>query len=242
MTPASSSFWMRRQHGVVDSPTSLPMSATERVQSCCRIRRILTSISSSMGAAASGRRWRARMTVGTFFRLSTRWLPMVVVVLRQDGARQRNFLMVSPTSPHPCPSPATPSRVHETDRSHRTHAAQLRSRLTGLLQEHVYLAAAVTGAIAGGRSDEVASASTALDGNSDALADNFEAIFAGTPDPDPTTAKQFPGLWKRHVGYVAAYAQGSSSAVSDLAQYARDFGMFINSLLPSLPAEASRTW
>ena len=49
MTPASSSFWMRRQQGVVDSPTSLPMSATDRVQSCCRIFRILTSISSSMG-------------------------------------------------------------------------------------------------------------------------------------------------------------------------------------------------
>ena len=48
MMPASSSFWMRRQHGVVDNPTSLPTSATERVQSSCRMRSIFTSISSSM--------------------------------------------------------------------------------------------------------------------------------------------------------------------------------------------------
>ena len=93
-----------------------------------------------------------------------------------------------------------------------TTASQLRSRLTGLLQEHVYLAA-------GGHRRHrrraqrrgATRASDALEGNSDALADNFEAIFAGTTEPDPTTAKQFRDLWKRHVGYVVAYAQGSSS-------------------------------
>jgi hypothetical protein len=118
-----------------------------------------------------------------------------------------------------------------------TTAAQLRSKLTGLLQEHVYLAAAATGAVIGGRTDEVTAASAALDGNSKALADNVTAIFAGT-EPDATTAKQFGDLWRRHIGYVVAYAQGSATAAADLAQYAKDFGAFINSLLPSLPADA----
>ena len=51
---------------------------------------------------------------------------MVVVVLRQGGSHHCNFLMVSPTSPHLCPSLATSSRAHETDRSH--HAALCRHR------------------------------------------------------------------------------------------------------------------
>jgi hypothetical protein len=142
----------------------------------------------------------------------------------------------------PNPDASSEGKVDETTtttiaKGPDTTAASLRSKLTGLLQEHVYLAAAATGAIVGGRSDEVTAASAALDGNSDALADNFTAIFAGAK-PDADTVKNFGELWKKHVGYVVAYAQGSGSAVSDLAQYAKDFGAFINSLLPSLPAEA----
>jgi hypothetical protein len=144
----------------------------------------------------------------------------------------------------PNPDASSKGKVDETTtttiaKGADTTAAQLRSRLTGLLQEHVYLAAMATGAIAGGRSDEVAAASKALDGNSKALADNMTAIFTGTePKSDAETVKGFADLWNRHVGYVVAYAQGSSSAVNDLAQYAKDFGAFINSLLPSLPADA----
>ena len=113
-----------------------------------------------------------------------------------------------------------------------TTAAQLRSKLTGLLQEHVYLAAATTGATVAGRADEGSAAAAALDGNSDALIDNFTAIFG------KDTGAKFGELWKKHIGYVGAYAQGSASAVNDLAQYAKDFGVFINSILPSLPADA----
>ena len=113
----------------------------------------------------------------------------------------------------PNPDASSEGKVDETTtttiaKGPDTTAAQLRSKLTGLLQEHVYLAAAASGAIVGGRSDEVAAASAALDGNSQALADNVTAIFAGT-QPDATTAKQFGDLWRRHVGYVVAYAQGS---------------------------------
>jgi hypothetical protein len=34
MTPVASSLWMRFQHGVVDSPTARPTSATVAVASC----------------------------------------------------------------------------------------------------------------------------------------------------------------------------------------------------------------
>jgi hypothetical protein len=97
-----------------------------------------------------------------------------------------------------------------------TTAAQLRSRLTALLQEHVYLAAAV--AASRGRADEAAGAQAALDGNTDALAANMEAIFAG---PDADVATQFAQLWKGGV-----------------AQNAANLGSLFSSALAPLPAEA----
>src|SRR5947209_7835340 len=101
-------------------------------------------------------------------------------------------------------------------RGPETTAAQLRSKLAGLLEEHVYLSAAA--ASAKGRADEAGAASAALAGNSDALVANFTAIFTG---PDANVAKQFAGLWK---GDVAANAAG--------------IGTLLNSALPSLPADA----
>src|SRR5438309_945841 len=53
-----------------------------------------------------------------------------------------------------------------------TTAAVLRSKLNGLLEEHVYLASAATGAALGGRADEFTAAAAALDGNSNALTGN----------------------------------------------------------------------
>src|SRR4029079_9967127 len=48
ITPLSSSFWMRRQQGVVERPICLPISATGIGQSFCRMSRIFLSIRSSM--------------------------------------------------------------------------------------------------------------------------------------------------------------------------------------------------
>ena len=140
-----------------------------------------------------------------------------------------------------CASPSNDSAEGEVQESTTTTiargpdttAAQLRSKLNGLLQEHVYLAAAATDAAVGGRTDEFNATAGALDGNADALTANFAAIF------DAATGDKFEELWKRHIGYVAAYAQGSASAANDLAQYARDFGAFINSILPGVPAEGA---
>src|SRR5688572_4835518 len=48
MTPSASSRWMRFQHGVDDSPTRLPISATDSDASCCSSARILRSVASSL--------------------------------------------------------------------------------------------------------------------------------------------------------------------------------------------------
>ena len=114
-----------------------------------------------------------------------------------------------------------------------TTAAVLRSKLNGLLEEHVYLLSAATGASIGGRADEFTAAATALGGNSDALTANFTAIF------DAATGKSFDALWKKHVDLLLAYAQSKSAqTLSDLNQYTKDFGAFISSALPSLSADA----
>lgn len=94
-----------------------------------------------------------------------------------------------------------------------TTAAQLRSKLTGLLQEHVYLAAAV--AASKGRADETAAAQAALDGNTDALAANMKAIFSGD---DAKVATQFPELWKggvaQNAGAIASLFSGALPGLS----------------------------
>src|SRR5438270_5138485 len=46
ITPSASSFWMRFQQGVDDSPTRLPTSATDSEASCCSTPRILRSMAS----------------------------------------------------------------------------------------------------------------------------------------------------------------------------------------------------
>lgn len=94
-----------------------------------------------------------------------------------------------------------------------TTAAGVRSKLTGLLQEHVYLAAAV--AASRGRADEAGAAQAALDGNTDALAANMKAIFTGA---DAKVATQFAELWKAGVAQNAG-ALGSlfSGALPGLA-------------------------
>src|SRR5437763_5327607 len=96
-----------------------------------------------------------------------------------------------------------------------TTAAQLRSRLSGLLEEHVYLAAA---AGAKGRGDESSAATAALTGNSDAIVANITAIFTGA---EANVAKQFSDLWK---GGVAANAT--------------NIGSVLSAALPTLPADA----
>ena len=59
-----------------------------------------------------------------------------------------------------------------------TVAARLHKSLDALLQEHVALAAATTGAALGGRGDEFTAVAGALDANSDALTAEITAASA----------------------------------------------------------------
>jgi hypothetical protein len=148
-----------------------------------------------------------------------------------------------------CGSPGSGSAKGKVDESTTTTtiargpdttAAQFRSKFNGLLEEHVYLASAATGAALGGRTDEFTAASAALEGNSNAITANMAAVFGAE------AGKAFDPLWKKHIAFFVAYTQGlaahdggkSAQAVSDLTAYTKDFGAFINSALPALPADA----
>lgn len=114
-----------------------------------------------------------------------------------------------------------------------TPAAQLRSSVHGLLQEHVVLASAATGAAVGGREGEFEAAAEALGQNSDALAATMKAVLG---EQDGTV---FDGLWKRHIELLVSYARGGGQqALTQLAASATELGAFVNSVLPALPADA----
>ena len=125
-------------------------------------------------------------------------------------------------------SPASPSS---------TPAAARRTTLNGLFAEHVYLAAAATGAALGGREPEFKAAAGALDANSVAIAQAIGSVYG----KDAEAA--FLPLWRRHIGFVVDYTVGAASgdrakqdkAVGDLVAYTQDFGAFLSSANPNLP-------
>ena len=118
-----------------------------------------------------------------------------------------------------------------------TPAAALRTALNGLFAEHVYLAAAATGAALGGREPEFKAAAGALDANSVAIAQAVGSVYG----KDAEAA--FLPLWRRHIGFVVDYTVGAASgdrakqdkAVGDLVAYTQDFGAFLSSANPNLP-------
>jgi len=118
-----------------------------------------------------------------------------------------------------------------------TPAAALRTTLNGLFAEHVYLAAAATGAALGGREPEFKAAAGALDANSVAIAQAVGSVYG----KDAEAA--FLPLWRRHIGFVVDYTVGAASgdrarqdkAVGDLVAYTQDFGAFLSSANPNLP-------
>jgi hypothetical protein len=121
-----------------------------------------------------------------------------------------------------------------------TPAAELRTALNLLLQEHVYLAAAATGAALGGRQAEFQAAAGALDGNS---VDVAKAIGSGY---GPEAEQAFLPLWRKHIGFAVDYTMGVAAqdkakqdkAVADLVQYTEDFGAVPSSANPNLPKHA----
>ncbi|HEU5322475.1 MAG TPA: hypothetical protein VFX28_16835, partial [Methylomirabilota bacterium] len=91
-------------------------------------------------------------------------------------------------------------------------AAGLRAALNLALREHVYLAAAATGAALGGREAELEAAAGALDANSVAIARMIGSVYG----KDAEAA--FLPLWRRHVGLAMDYT--TSVAAGDRARQA----------------------
>jgi len=118
-----------------------------------------------------------------------------------------------------------------------TPAATLRTTLNRLFAEHVYLAAAATGAALGGREAEFKAAAAALDANSVAISKAIGSVYGqGAEDA-------FLPLWRKHIGMVVDYTVGVATndkakqdkAVADLMGYTQDFGAFLQSANPNLP-------
>ena len=118
-----------------------------------------------------------------------------------------------------------------------TKAAGLRSALNNLLQEHVYLAAAATGAALDGRDAEFKAAAEALDQNSIAISKAIGSVYGMDAE------RAFLPLWRRHIGFAVDYTVGvaagdkakADKAVGDLLGYAEDFGAFLASANQNLP-------
>jgi len=119
-------------------------------------------------------------------------------------------------------------------------SAALRASLNLALREHVFLAAAATGAALGGRQAEFEAAAGALDANSVDVARAIGAVYGADAE------KAFLPLWRRHIGFVVDYTVGLATkdrvkqdkAVADLVAYTADFGAFLASANPNLPKEA----
>jgi hypothetical protein len=122
-------------------------------------------------------------------------------------------------------------------------ATEIRAGLTGLLQEHVYLAGyAVDAAYSfGPDSGEFELAAAALDENSVELADTVGSV-AGDENREA-----FLNLWRDHIGFFVDYAvaaagddeQGKQQALDDLQGYTGDAGAFFEEITGGeLPADA----
>ena len=118
-------------------------------------------------------------------------------------------------------------------------AASLQSMLNVTLREHVYLAAAATGAALGGRTAEFQAAAWALDANSIDLAKAIGMVYGAGAE------QAFLPLWRKHIGFVVEYTLGIANkdtakqdkAVTDLVQYTQDFGAFLSSANANLPKD-----
>lgn len=121
-------------------------------------------------------------------------------------------------------------------------ASELRSGLTALLQEHVYLAgtAVSTGASKGLDSKEFEAAAGTLDGNSVALSEAIGSVYGDA------AGEQFLALWRDHIGFFVDYTKAKAEGDRRGVQAARDkldgsraeFGAFIASANPNLTEEA----
>jgi hypothetical protein len=122
----------------------------------------------------------------------------------------------------------------------RVDPSELRAALNRLLQEHVYLAGAATGAALGGREAEFKAAAGALDANGVDLSKMIGSVYGSGAE------SAFLSLWRRHIGFAVDYTTGvatkdrkkADAAVNALVNYAQDFAAFLSSANPNLPKAA----
>jgi len=122
---------------------------------------------------------------------------------------------------------------------HSAMSSDLRTGLNSLFREHVFLAAAATGAALGGRDAEFKAAAGSLDGNSIDISKAIGSVYGAGAE------QAFLPLWRKHIGFVVDYTVGvatkddakKNQAVNDLVQYTQDFGAFLASANPNLPKE-----
>lgn len=123
---------------------------------------------------------------------------------------------------------------------HINTGADLRVAVNLLLAEHVNLAASATGWAMMGMNGNFEAAAGALDANSVDLANAIGLVYGDG------AKEAFLPLWRKHIGFFVDYTMatieqsqaGRDEAVANLTGYARDFGAFLNSANPNLPAEA----
>lgn len=122
---------------------------------------------------------------------------------------------------------------------HGSMGSDLRTGLNSLFREHVFLAAAATGAALAGRDAEFKAAAASLDANSVDIAKAIGSVYGAGAE------QAFLPLWRKHIGFVVDYTVGlatkdearKNKAVNDLVQYTQDFGAFLSSANPYLPKE-----
>ncbi len=142
---------------------------------------------------------------------------------------------------------AAPSGDDRPAATSNTGAATLRAGLTGLLTEHVYVAALATGAALRGDNAAFTQWAAALNGT-DSNSNSSELVAAVGSAYGQEVGQAFNGLWRseKHIPAFVAYTQalakgdkaGQDKAVADLKEYAKTFGTTMNSVNDNLPAEA----
>ena len=130
--------------------------------------------------------------------------------------------------------------------SSQTGASALRAGLTGLLTEHVYLAALATGSALRGDTAGFEAYAAALNGPAKSNTADLTAAITSAYGND--VGKAFDGLWRSEghipafVAYTQAVAAGDKAkadkAVADLNAYAKTVGTTLNQVNSNLPAGA----
>lgn len=121
-------------------------------------------------------------------------------------------------------------------------APDARASLNQLLQEHVGLAAAATGAALGGRTAEFSAAAAEINANAADLTALITLLYG------ESVGEQFLNSWAEHVnilvGYTTAIAAGDLGKADlsrlEMSTYAADFGALINKVNPLLWADGVR--